>query len=460
MKIGSLPKEAIDHRAGYNAKVPVRTFDAVPRSRGDTVAGEDFNALISLTAMKCYRAPRRLPNCAGATGARNRQHVDDCRQLIVYLLADWIVLQKRPPLGREFCGETLQSRGSTQLVAQQGGLAAIFRPIADKEAVALAEAYYDVSGRAIRLTTEKDDTFLLEDSLGPKFILKIANPAEDITEIDCQVKLLRHIEHRDPKLPVPRVIPTRSNVLHFRYKDRAGQSRQVRLMSYLAGVPLSEISSTKRIREKVGVVLGRLRLSMADYHHSADARVLAWDVKHLSSLQSLLSEIADPSQRATLEAAFARFAEIEHLIAATRWQVVHNDFSKSNIVVDPNSSSVVSGIIDFGDAVRTSIAIDLSTALLNQLPADDRADMFADARDVLRGYLTVADLEDAELRLVPHLVMARIVARTVLTIWRARVFPENADYILRNTAQGWAQLNWFLQRSLTEVSDELLQAMR
>jgi Ser/Thr protein kinase RdoA (MazF antagonist) len=70
----------------------------------------------------------------------------------------------------------------------------------------------------------------------------------------------------------------------------------------------------------------------------------------------------------------------------------------------------------------------------------------------------VADLTDEELSLIPHLVMGRIVARTLLTIWRASLFPENSTYILRNTEQGWSQLNWFLSRSADEVSGQLQRA--
>jgi len=105
--------------------------------------------------------------------------------------------------------------------------------------------------------------------------------------------------------------------------------------------------------------------------------------------------------------------------------------------------------------VRTLIAIDVSTALLNQLTEDD--DIFNNGRDLLRGYLSIADLDDKELRLIPHLVMGRVIARTLLTISRAELLPEKADYILRNTAQGWRQLGWFLKRDSDEISNLLIK---
>jgi 4-aminobutyrate aminotransferase-like enzyme len=51
--------------------------------------------------------------------------------------------------------------------------------------------------------------------------------------------------------------------------------------------------------------------------------------------------------------------------------------------------------------------------------------------------------------------MGRIVTRALLTLWRRKLFPENEVYIMRNTYQGWHQLDWFLSRSMDEVSDIL-----
>jgi hydroxylysine kinase len=51
--------------------------------------------------------------------------------------------------------------------------------------------------------------------------------------------------------------------------------------------------------------------------------------------------------------------------------------------------------------------------------------------------------------------MARIITRALLTLWRAKLFPGNERYIMRNTEQGWHQLNWFLARSSEQVSDIL-----
>jgi Ser/Thr protein kinase RdoA (MazF antagonist) len=226
-------------------------------------------------------------------------------------------------------------------------------------------------------------------------------------------------------------------------------------MTYCAGVPLDRIPSTRAQRWATGQLLARLRHAMAGFAHPADSPVVAWDVQHLPRLRPLLASIGEPGRRAQLARGLDRFALIEAEVAALRRQVLHNDFNKSNLLADP--------IIDFGDAARTAIAIDVATALLNQLPrvtgpggtkqAELTGDVFADARDVLAGYLSLADLTPGELRLIPHLVMARVVARALISTHRAAQFPDNAVYLLRNTEPGWAQLGWFLEHSMAEVTE-------
>jgi Ser/Thr protein kinase RdoA (MazF antagonist) len=345
---------------------------------------------------------------------------------------------------------------SLRPMAMPSGLAASYVNMTEAEAVDLARERFGIEGCATRFATEKDDTFRIAPASGPRYVLKIANPAEDVAEIDLQIAVLAHVAARAPSLPVPRVIPNDAGAAHFSHRDRAGQCRQVRMMSYLEGVPLSEVPSTASGRAAIGRLLAQLRLALGDFSHASDAREVPWDVKNLPSLQDLVAEIPDAGQRRSVEAVLARFARIEARLRACRSQVLHNDFTRSNVLVDPALPGFVSGIIDFGDTVRTAVAIDVSTALLSQLPVRTDGDFFADGRDLLGGYLAIADLTAEELSLVPELILARLATRILLSTAMARRVPSVAAYVLRNNAQSWGQIDWFLHRSMDEVSDQLM----
>lgn len=338
-----------------------------------------------------------------------------------------------------------------------GSLSTACLPIDLSLVTDFAQTHYGLSGDFRRLDTEKDDTFLVSAGDGRRYILKFANPGETHAELDLQVATLLHLERHAPDLPVPRVLPDNAGA-HLPEFEAQDGLRHVRLMSYLSGTVLDTLPPMAAEQVEIGRMLARLRLAMADFTHPEAQRVLAWDVRHLPQLGGLLDHVADPAQHALLSQGFERFCDQAGRIEALPRQVVHNDFSRSNLLVDRNGPPGVVGVIDFGDVVDTAIAIDLSTGFLNQLPRGPHEgldDMLAGPRNLLAGYREVASLTPEELSLLPHLVMGRAVLRALLSMWRAAQFPDNSRYILRNTEQGWAQLDWFMSKSPDELSDLL-----
>ena len=348
---------------------------------------------------------------------------------------------------------------SEDFASLQGDLAAPFTPVSLEEGTRILREQFGLSADLTRFTTEKDDTFRCDCQSGTSYVLKIANPREVPLELSLQVEVMRHIERKAPQLPTPRVYQSLEGESLTRITTRNGDSRQVRLMSFLLGTPLDKTSVKPQGREHIGQLLARLRLATADFSHPAESRKVFWDVQHLSTLEPLINCVAEPLRRQQLEMALERFSAVEGLIAGCRQQVLHNDFNTSNILIDTRSKQFVSGVIDFGDTVKTAIAIDVATAMMNQLGtvgADDSVDIFAPAKDLLRGYLRIADLTGAELALIPHLAMARLTARALITTWRSQLFPHNSAYILRNAAPGWGQLDWILNRSHAQMSELLM----
>ena len=340
-------------------------------------------------------------------------------------------------------------------MAEQGGLAGSYKVVDEDSARFLLETHFGITGKLTRFATEKDDTFKVAAANGQAFVLKIANPGELRGELEFQQGILQHIEAADPTIPVPRVVADRSGAQLVEHHTDDG-SRLTQLLTFIEGIPLDSTSSSPAERVEIGKMLARLRYATQEFSHPFEDRYLAWDVQHLKSLEPLLEHVDDDEKRSALSRGLGRFEEIHPRLVRCRKQVLHNDFSKSNIVVDHDDPAFVKGIIDFGDSVKTYVAIDVATALLNQLPEEPNEDLFYRGRDIMDGYMTVAELSDEELALIPHLVMARVVARALLTLWRSRLFPENETYIMRNTKQGWHQLDWFLARPLEEISGILM----
>lgn len=341
-------------------------------------------------------------------------------------------------------------------IIASGGLNMPAEHLSEVEVRKLARERFGLIGKFTRFATEKDDTFKILTLSGKAYVLKIANPAENELEIDLQIEALKYLEKSQPNLNVPRVITDQSGNSSSHFDAPDGTKRLVRLLTYIDGIILDSTTSSSSEREKIGQILGRLRLAMENFKHPGETRRLAWDIQHLHELAPLLNEIENSEHKKLLTVGFDKFIEMTTDLNQLRRQVLHNDFSRSNLVVDHDYQYFVKGIIDFGDVVKTAIAIDVSTALLNQLPQTPQEDAFAPCRDILRGYLKIADLNQRELVLLPYLIMGRVIARALLSLLRAKIFQQNAKYILRNTQQGWWQLQWLLSRSNSELIDKLV----
>src|SRR5262245_50311393 len=338
-----------------------------------------------------------------------------------------------------------------------GGMATDHRALSEESAAGVVREQWGLDARHLRrVATEKDDSFFVDTRDGQRLVLKVSNPNECPDEVDFEVELTRHVASTQ-LVPVPRYLDSLGGGLLARVAEPEGRTRLARLMTRIDGTALDSTYSTSAERHRIGETLAHLRIATSTFAHRADRRIYAWDVCNLPGLGSLLADVSDAGQRGLVEEGFTRFVDVAaDRLPKLRKQVLHNDFSKSNLIVDHDTDHFINAVLDFGDSVHTAVAVDVSTALLNQLPRDIGADMdhdiLADGRDVLRGYLQVTDLTDEELELIPHLVMGRVVLRALITLHRAAVMPRNAEYILRNTGPGWAQLRWFLHRHPDELS--------
>ena len=187
--------------------------------------------------------------------------------------------------------------------------------------------------------------------------------------------------------------------------------------------------STPTAVASVGATAARLTKALVGFRHEAEDHELIWDIRNAAKLRPLLPSVPDPDLRSRCEKALDRFdVETGPALAGLPWQVVHADFNPHNLLTD-DSGTQVTGILDFGDMVRTPRLCDLAVAASYQIePADPLSSLF----DVVAGWEAVLPLLPGEKDLILDLVSLRMVATIVLSHWRAMMQPENAAYFLRN----------------------------
>jgi hydroxylysine kinase len=320
-------------------------------------------------------------------------------------------------------------------------------------AQALAAEYYGLPATARRLNSERDQNFRLRTLDGREYVLKIANPLEDRAVTSLQTEALLHLAAADPGLPVPRVFPALEGAQELDITFDDGSTRVVRLLSFLAGIPMHAVEGSAGLRRDLGQCAARLARGLRNFRHSAANHKLLWDLQHAAELRPLIDAV--PLERRGLVQHFLDGFETHVLpvLPSLHQQPVHNDLNPHNIVVDPGNSERISGIIDFGDLALTARVNDLAITAAYQVADSD--DPLAPACDLIAAYDAVTPLNAAEFDVLFDLMATRMVMTVVISSWRAARYPENRTYILRNSQPAWARLRRMAGLSRAEAMQQI-----
>ena len=292
-----------------------------------------------------------------------------------------------------------------------------------------------------RLSSERDETFLLTGAGGQNLVLKIANPAEDPAALEFQDGALLHLEAVAPSVPVQRLIRTNNGELRHILATVNGP-RIMRLLSFLPGELQHRTPASPAQSRSIGRSLAHLGLGLKDYNGRPPAGKLMWDISHTLDLSTFIHNVA-PERRSQAAAVLAEFENAQEKFGnLERRQIIHNDFNPHNVLLDPTTPTEVVGIIDFGDMVRGPLINDLAVALSYQLETDDWC---SHLRALIEGFQAIRPLMQDEIELLPTLTRCRLAMTIIITEWRSAMFPDNRSYIMRNHTSAW--------RGLQNISD-------
>lgn len=312
------------------------------------------------------------------------------------------------------------------------------------------------------------------------FVLKVASAATSRAELELQNEAMEFLAAKCPEIPVPRVVrsvsaPSHSLVaLRLPGGEPVGQGQRaahdargpthaqprdylVRLISFLEGDVLANVPMTDALLEDFGAALGAMDRALAAWSpgpeaSSAAERTMDWDqLRAAEVIEAKLDAVADPGKRARVERVLALFrAEVCPLVPSLRRSIVHNDANVLNVVA---AGDKVTGIIDFGDLMRTALVCNASISAAYLML--DTEDPLRRARVFLAGYAKVMPLTEAEWKVMFPLCLTRLCVSIVMGLAKHRLEPEN-HYILVHQESNWKALD-ILERLTPEEGTRLLR---
>ena len=320
-------------------------------------------------------------------------------------------------------------------------------PAAEAQAF-LAQAWGIEASAMSPLVSERDCNFRVESPRG-QFVLKFTNAGENPDVTAAQTAALMHLETVAPGLPVPRVMPALSGGVAQRH-----QGHTVRLLSWLDGLPLHQAPRGPDQIRAIASAHGQMADALSSFRFAGGDQHLQWDIQHALSLRENLAAVGEGREKvARLLDCFARHAspQLPHL----RRQFGHNDLNPYNLLLDPADPGRLAGILDFGDMVRTPVACELAVGIAYHCGSPQALE---NAALYLAAFTRHMPVTDAELAILPELIMARLCTTIVITSWRAAAMPENRDYILRNQPAAWAGMAALLDLPREHIIETLAEA--
>ena len=333
------------------------------------------------------------------------------------------------------------------------GMGSSHVPVGESQVSAWLEESYGLSGRLRSVATEKDDTFRLATDAGG-YLVKVSPPDEPVAVVGLQTAAMRFLEDSAPDLPVQRVRLTTDRHDNVVVETRDGP-RVLRVFDFVEGTVWAEKSPDREQLAKVGGMLGRVDLALSRFAHPADGRELVWDIRHFHELEELVEHAPTAEHRRSAEAVFRLFeATVVPVLGELESQVIHGDYSPYNVVVDDQGEDYVTGVIDFGDTMRSAVIFDPAVAMANLLGRTSDQPWWA-ACAFVAGYQRVRPIKDRELPLLPVAALARLTLRAMITSWRAERVPGRRDYLLAHAKDDWINLARALAVPLADVTAQL-----
>jgi 4-aminobutyrate aminotransferase-like enzyme/Ser/Thr protein kinase RdoA (MazF antagonist) len=324
------------------------------------------------------------------------------------------------------------------------------------DAERVAVDVFGVNGAASPLVSERDQNFKITSDDGRGFVLKIGNPADDPGVLDMQTRAMLHVARTDPSLPVMRLVSTKDDAHQAHLNGPDGRSSIARLVTLLPGRTMEPDELRLDTLYAFGVASARLGRALRGFFHPSAGHPLLWNVKHALELRPLVEHIPDATRRAVVDDVLDRFEEhVSPVFSDLRAQVIHNDLTSDNCLFDPEQR--VSGIIDFGDMAHSALVCDFVSTV--EALMGERPDHFETLEETAAGYSSVTPFLDDEIALLPDLLLARWSTTAVISAWRVRRYPENAEYITGWDAGVWAMLDAYRDMGLPEYQRKVREAM-
>ena len=326
------------------------------------------------------------------------------------------------------------------------------RPIINSErCLEIAEGLFALSSPKLvkALPSYLDQNFLVAAE-GQLYVLKIANPSEEIQTLEMQNQAMQFLEKNGLSGLVPSVFPSKlGNTIEIIKNNR--QRLPVRLLSYLPGEILAHVKPLKAaILTSIGQCLGKVVTQLKTFEHPAAHRFMQWDLQQGTTIISQhIQYFKTDKQKHLIQFFFDRYQKhIEKKHQQLPKSIIHADANDYNVLVKQDEAAFgkfkVGGLLDFGDMVYTQTINELAIAIAYVM--ENKVNPLEVAVPMVAGFNEQYPLSGEEIDCLFDLACLRLCQTLTVGAHRRQSEPENAYRDKREEAA------WDLLEKLKDIS--------
>jgi Ser/Thr protein kinase RdoA (MazF antagonist) len=293
------------------------------------------------------------------------------------------------------------------------------------EVSAILAEHWSIEAEHRRLRGERSHNSEVVTVEGRRYVLHVVSASERDDVVDLQTTALVHLERSAPDVPTPRVVPTVDGKAMVQV-ERDGTLHLARLLTYLPGEPFDpSVELPDSGYRAIGSLLGRVAAALDDLGHPAADHFMPWDIANgLITDAASLADVRDRQVLDFLAGLDARLQDVAAQMQILPRRLIHNDGHAGNLLRADANSAEITGLIDFGDVVRTVTAADVAIAA--ESFATHHRDPGRVMAEIAAGYHEHVPLTDDEITALPELVLARSALGVLLAEYQVRNAPHLA----------------------------------